>query len=111
VGVVERNGELAGCVAASARLSYVDGYVTSTGYAGDLKVHPAHRDGTAADALTHFAGGALRTFGGNALLTLVTVLEGNRADGATRRRTARTAATDSVRHDRSARAPLPLVTD
>jgi hypothetical protein len=79
VGVVEREGELAGCVVASARLSYVDGYVTSTGYAGDLKVHPAHRDGAAADALTHFAGGALRTFGGNALLTLVTVLEGNRA--------------------------------
>ena len=79
VGVVERDGELAGCVAASVRATYVDGCVMRTGYAGDLKVHPAHRDGTAADALTRFASGALREFGGNALLTLVTVLEGNRA--------------------------------
>jgi len=79
VGVAERDGELAGCVAASARMTYVDGYVTPTGYAGDLKVHPAHRNGEAADALTRFAGSTLRSFGGSALLTLVTVLEGNRA--------------------------------
>jgi hypothetical protein len=79
VGAAERDGEIAGCVAASMRSAYVDGYVTPTGYAGDLKVHPAHRNGDAADALTRFASSTLRGFGGNALLTLVTVLEGNRA--------------------------------
>jgi ribosomal protein S18 acetylase RimI-like enzyme len=79
VGVAERDGELAGCVAASARMAYVDGYVTPTGYAGDLKVHPAHRNGEVADALTRYCSSTLRGFGGNALLTLVTVLEGNRA--------------------------------
>jgi len=77
--VAERDGEIVGCVAASARSAYVDGYVTSTGYAGDLKVHPVHRGGESADALTRFAADTLRGFGGNALLTLVTILEGNRA--------------------------------
>ncbi|HEX7981306.1 MAG TPA: GNAT family N-acetyltransferase [Gemmatimonadaceae bacterium] len=79
VGVTEHDGEITGCVAASARTSYVDGYVTPTGYVGDLKVHPTHRGGESADALTRFAADMLRTFGGNALLTLVTILEGNRA--------------------------------
>jgi ribosomal protein S18 acetylase RimI-like enzyme len=79
VGVAERNGEIVGCVAASARSAHVDGFVTPTGYAGDLKVHPAHRGGDSADALTRFAADTLRGFGGNALLTLVTILEGNRA--------------------------------
>ena len=79
VGVAEREGEIIGCVAASARTAYIGGYVTPTGYAGDLKVHPAHRGGESADALTRFAADTLRGFGGNALLTLVTILEGNRA--------------------------------
>jgi ribosomal protein S18 acetylase RimI-like enzyme len=79
VGVAERHGEIVGCVAASARLVHVDGAVTPTGYVGDLKVHPAHRDGVMADALTRFARDACRDFGGDAMLTLVTVLEGNRA--------------------------------
>jgi hypothetical protein len=77
--VAEREGEVVGCVAASARSAYVDGFVTPTGYAGDLKVHPAHRGGESADALTRFAADTLRGFGGNALPTLVTILEGNRA--------------------------------
>jgi hypothetical protein len=79
VGVAERDGEITGCVAASARMTYVDGYVTPTGYAGDLKVHPAHRGGISADALTRFTSDTLRGFGGTGLLTLVTILEGNRA--------------------------------
>jgi hypothetical protein len=79
VGVTERDGEVVGCVAASARAAYVDGCATPTGYAGDLKVHPAHRGGDSADALTCFAADTLRAFGGNALLTLVTILEGNRS--------------------------------
>ena len=79
VGVTERDGEITGCVAASVRNAYVDGYLTATGYAGDLKVHPAHRRGDSADALTRFARDTLRGFGGNALPTLLTILEGNRA--------------------------------
>jgi len=77
VGVAERDEEITGCVAASARTAYVGGYPTVTGYAGDLKVHPAHRGGDSADALTRFARDTLRGFGGNALPTLVTILEGN----------------------------------
>jgi len=79
VGVTERGDEITGCVAAAARTAYVDGQVTPTGYAGDLKVHPAHRGGDSADALTCFARDALRGFGGDALRTLVTILEGNRS--------------------------------
>ena len=79
LGVAERDGEIIGCVAASARTAYVGGYASPTGYAGDLKVHPAHRGGDSADALTRFASDTLRGFGGNALPTLVTILEGNRS--------------------------------
>jgi hypothetical protein len=79
VAVTERDGEITGCVAASARIAYVDGHLTPTGYVGDLKVHPAHRGGDSADALTCFARDTLRGLGGNALPTLVTILEGNRA--------------------------------
>jgi ribosomal protein S18 acetylase RimI-like enzyme len=79
VGVAERDGALVGCVAASERNVYVDGRVRATGYVGDLKVHPAHRDGVIADALTRFARDTCHDFGGGEMLTLVTVLEGNRA--------------------------------
>src|SRR4051794_15814967 len=79
VGVAEREGEITGCVAASVRMAHVGGYATPTGYAGDLKVHPAHRGGDSADALTRFTRDTLRAFGGNALPTLVTILEGNRS--------------------------------
>jgi hypothetical protein len=79
VGVAERDGEITGCVAASVRSAHVDGQVAPTGYVGDLKVHPAHRGGDSADALTGFARDTLRGLGGNALPTLVTILDGNRA--------------------------------
>jgi hypothetical protein len=79
VGVAERDDAIVGCVAASERMAYVDGRVTPTGYVGDLKVHPARRDGVVADALTRFARDTCRDFGGDEMLTLVTVLEGNRA--------------------------------
>lgn len=79
VGVAAAGGALAGCVAASERWAYLDGRATRTTYAGDLKVHPAHRGGPAADALEEFARAACRGFGGDDALTLVTVLAGNRA--------------------------------
>jgi len=68
-----------GCVAASERLAYVNGAATRTAYAGDLKVHPAHRGGFAADALEEFTREAVRGYGGHGMLTLLTVLGGNRA--------------------------------
>lgn len=79
VGVAEANGEVIGCVAAAERWAYVDGRATRTAYVGDLKVHPAHRGGSAADALEEFARAACREYGGDDTLMLATVLVGNRA--------------------------------
>jgi ribosomal protein S18 acetylase RimI-like enzyme len=79
VGVAEADGAVVGCVAASERLAYVDGRATRTAYVGDLKVHPAHRGGPAADALEELAREACREYGGGDALTLATVLAGNRA--------------------------------
>src|SRR5688500_9697583 len=79
VGVAEDAGTVVGCVAASERLAYVNGAATRTAYAGDLKVHPAHRGGFAADALEEFTREAIRGYGGDDMLTFLTVLGGNRA--------------------------------
>ncbi len=79
VGIAEDADTVIGCVAASERLAYVNGAATHTAYAGDLKVHPAHRGGFAADALEEFTREAVRGYGGDDMLTLLTVLGGNRA--------------------------------
>ena len=79
VGIAERDGAVVGCVVASERLAYVNGAATPTAYLGDLKVHPAHRGGFAADALVEFTREAVRGYGGDDMLALVTVLQGNRA--------------------------------
>lgn len=79
VGVAEHDGVVIGCVAASERWAYVDGRPTRTGYAGDLKVHPAHRGGAAGDALEEMVRESCREFGGDHMLSLVTVLGGNRS--------------------------------
>jgi hypothetical protein len=79
IGVAESDGAVVGCVAASERLAYVNGSVTRTAYVGDLKVHPAHRRGAAADALEEFSREACRGYGGDDMLALVTILGGNRA--------------------------------
>jgi len=55
VGVAERDGMIVGCVAISERLAFVNGRERRTGYVGDLKVHPAHRDTRIADKLSHYA--------------------------------------------------------
>lgn len=78
VGVADGNGCTAGCVAFSERRVYVNGAPALTGYAGDLKVHPAYRNGAVADALSRYAVDASKSLPGGAP-TLVTVLAGNRA--------------------------------
>ena len=55
IGVATADGKVVGCVAASERKAFVNGVEMRTGYAGDLKVHPRHRDTTIADALSHYA--------------------------------------------------------
>ncbi len=52
VTVAERAGSLVGCIAMSERSVYINGRPTRTGYVGDFKVHPAHRDTRIADALS-----------------------------------------------------------
>ena len=79
VGVAEEAGAVVGCVMASERLAFVNGAATRTAYLGDLKVHPAHRGGFAADALEEFSREAVRGYGGDDMLGLLTVLGGNRA--------------------------------
>ncbi|MBA3343387.1 MAG: hypothetical protein H0T48_16345 [Gemmatimonadaceae bacterium] len=78
VGVVDREELPVGCVAFSERRVYLNGKPTLTGYAGDLKVHPAHRDSRVADALSLFAG-AMGAGLPTGTPTLITVLAGNRA--------------------------------
>lgn len=78
VGVAERAGAIVGCVAWSERMSYAHGVPVRTGYASDLKVHPAHRDGAVADALSRYTARAARRLPAGSL-TMITVLSGNTA--------------------------------
>jgi ribosomal protein S18 acetylase RimI-like enzyme len=78
VGVAERDGAVVGCVAVSERRSYLNGRESRTGYAGDLKVHPAHRDTRIADALSHYTERACSALPATAPV-LITVLAGNRS--------------------------------
>ena len=78
VGVVERDGVIVGCVAISERLSYVNGRESRTGYASDLKVHPAHRDTRIADELSKYAERESADLP-PAAPVLITVLAGNRS--------------------------------
>jgi len=78
VGVVERNGVIVGCVAISERLSYINGRESRTGYASDLKVHPAHRDIRVADELSRYAERESEGLP-PAAPVLITVLAGNRS--------------------------------
>ena len=78
VGVAEREGAIVGCVAVSERRSFVNGRDSRTGYAGDLKVHPEHRDTTIADELSRYCERACSGLPPTAPV-LITVLAGNRA--------------------------------
>jgi len=78
VGVAERAGMIVGCVAISERLAFVNGQERRTGYVGDLKVHPEHRDTRVADELSLYAECACALLPAAAPV-MITVLEGNRA--------------------------------
>ena len=68
---------VAGCISVSPRRVYLEGVPTLTAYAGDFKVHPAHRGGPAGDVLTTWACNAAREWGGDDMLGVVTILAGN----------------------------------
>jgi ribosomal protein S18 acetylase RimI-like enzyme len=78
VGVVERDSAIVGCVAISERRSFVNGRESRTGYASDLKVHPAHRDTAIADELSKYAERESADLPAAAPV-LITVLAGNRS--------------------------------
>ena len=80
VGVaVNGGGEVVGCVAVASRTAYINGVPTLVAYVSDLKVHPAYRNGSVADALSAYAGGASRELGGDDVPISLTILAGNRA--------------------------------
>jgi ribosomal protein S18 acetylase RimI-like enzyme len=78
VGVAEVCGAIVGCVAVSERRSFVNGREIRTGYAGDLKVHPEHRNTAIADALSLYCERSFRGLPATAPV-LITVLSGNRS--------------------------------
>src|SRR5687768_6210084 len=78
LAVAEREGEVVGCICFSERECYLNGSVQRTGYVGDLKVHPDHRDSVIADALSRYAAGRMSHLPENTPV-LITVLAGNAA--------------------------------
>ena len=67
------------CVATAERRAWVHGRPVTIVYAGDLKVHPDHRDTCTADALERFVSDTARETAGNSTPVLLTVLAGNTA--------------------------------
>lgn len=78
VAIAERSGKVIGCVSVSERKAYLNEVESATGYVGDLKVHPMHRDKATADALSLYAVDQCRHLPSGAP-TLITVLVGNKA--------------------------------
>jgi hypothetical protein len=80
VGVaVTSGGDVVGCVAVATRTAYIGGVPSLVAYASDLKVHPAYRNGSVADALSSYGSGASRELGGVDVPISLTILAGNRA--------------------------------
>jgi GNAT superfamily N-acetyltransferase len=78
LAVAEMGERVVGCIAISERRAYVNGIEMRTGYVGDLKVHPAHRDTRIGDALSHYAERVCADLPAAAPV-MITVLAGNRA--------------------------------
>ena len=70
--------DVAGCIAVAERMAYVRGAPVRVGWVSDFKVHPRHRGGPVADALTRWASATGRALLGrdDAPLTM-TILAGN----------------------------------
>lgn len=80
VGVaVSGEGDVVGCIAVAARTAHVSGAPGVVAYVGDLKVHPAYRNGSVADALSTYVCAASRELGGDNVPISLTILAGNRA--------------------------------
>ena len=80
VGVVDGpSGRPVACVATAERRAWVHGRPRTVVYAGDLKVHPDHRDTHTADALERFVADTARETAGDSTPVLLTVLAGNSA--------------------------------
>lgn len=78
VGVVDGpDGRPIGCIAIAGRDVYLNGEQRPAMYISDLKVHPAHRGGEAADALVIWARDACVAAHGPEVLAFLTVLAGN----------------------------------
>ena len=77
LAVAERDGQIVGCICTSERDCYVNGKRQRTGYVGDLKVHPDHRDLVIADGLSRYAAEFMTSLPESAPV-LITVLAGNR---------------------------------
>lgn len=77
VGVATVEGAVAGCIAVAERRAYVNGVATRVGYVSDFKVHPRHRGGPVADALTEWARDTGREMVGTTAPLTLTILAGN----------------------------------
>jgi hypothetical protein len=80
VGVVDGpEGRPVGCIAVAERRVYFNGEPTPAMYVSDLKVHPAHRGGGAADALSVWARDVCVAAHGPGVVAFLTILAGNQA--------------------------------
>ena len=77
LGVAERDGELAGCVAVAERPSLLHGAPAALFYGCDLKVHPGLRGTGTAQALIRWVCDRVRDRAGSGAPILTTVLAGN----------------------------------
>jgi len=78
LGVVNHGKQIVGCIALSERHTYVNGIETTTGYGGDYKVHPGHRNSGIADDLMRYAMSRAQSLPPGTPV-MITVLAGNRA--------------------------------
>lgn len=78
LAVAEREEVVVGCVCFSERQCFMDGVVQRSGYVGDLKVHPDHRDTVIADGLSRYAADCMNGLPEKTPV-LITVLAGNSA--------------------------------
>jgi len=80
VGVVDGpDGRPVGCIAVAERVVFHHGAATPAMYVSDLKVHPDHRGGGVADALSVWARDICVAAHGIGVLAFLTILAGNQS--------------------------------